>query len=75
MSAGRLPNPRSSELSDKADWLTAGKKQGAQSYKDPDWGHLRAPDLGWGRRGLWANEGKENSKAARGGGLLKGAEG
>lgn len=46
---GRLPIPHSSELSDKADGLTAGKKQGAQSCRDPDWGHLRAPDLRWGK--------------------------
>lgn len=40
-----LPTPRLSELLDKADWLTAGKKQGAQRYRDPDWGRWRVPDI------------------------------
>lgn len=63
----RLPIPRVPELSDKEDWLTAGKKQSAQRYKDPDWDSLRAPILRWGREktlGQW--EKGENSKAERG---------
>lgn len=40
----RLLIPCSSELSDKADWLTTRKKQ-APRGTDPDWDHLRAPDL------------------------------
>ena len=63
----RLPIPRVPELSEKEDWLTAGKKQSAQRYRDPDWDPLRAPILRWGREktlGQW--EKGENSKAERG---------
>lgn len=66
---------QSSELADQADRLAAGKKQGTQRYKDPGWGHLRAPDLREGMERTLGQWGKRETSKVEKGFFSRGAEG